>query len=109
MHCMVLLQNKIEPAFTERQLSVFGITEAEAEKKLLQKRKQRKIRKRWVINARLFLRQFRSPLVLLLVFAVVLSAILGECSDMLSELALLLITGVLGLVQERNAGRAGQA
>lgn len=52
------------------------------------------------------LRQFSDPLVLLLVAAVILSAILGETSDVVIISAILLATGTLSFWQERNAGRA---
>lgn len=54
----------------------------------------------------LLIRQFTSPLVLLLVIAVVLSAILGETTDTLIILGILLVTGLLSFWQELNAGRA---
>lgn len=53
-----------------------------------------------------FLHQFSNPLVLLLVAAVILSAILGETSDVVIISAILLATGSLSFWQERNAGRA---
>lgn len=105
----MLLQNKKETVFLPLQLAADGLTEAEAEKKLLQKRKRQKIKKPWLADAHLLLQQFKSPLVLLLVFAVVLSAALGEYSNTAIVLMVLLITGILGFVQERNAGRAVQA
>ncbi|OJW81522.1 MAG: magnesium-translocating P-type ATPase [Bacteroidetes bacterium 46-16] len=55
---------------------------------------------------KLFIHQFTSPLVLLLVIAVILSAILGETTDTLIILGILLVTGLLGFWQELNAGRA---
>jgi Mg2+-importing ATPase len=105
----MLLQNETEPVLQSLRFSAGGLTEAEAQKRLLQKGKQQKIKRPWVADARLLLQQFKSPLVLLLVFAVVLSAALGEYSDMGIVLVVLLITGILGFVQERNAGRAVQA
>lgn len=54
----------------------------------------------------LLLKQYKSPLVLLLVFAVALSLYLGEYSDSLIMLIVLLFTGLLGFIQERNAGLA---
>jgi len=57
----------------------------------------------------LFIRQFTSPLVLLLVAAVVLAAFLGDASSTLIISTILLATGILGFWQERNAGRAVEA
>lgn len=45
---------------------------------------------------------------LLLVFAVILSIVLGEYSNSFIVLAVLVVTGALGFVQERSAGRAVQ-
>lgn len=55
---------------------------------------------------KLFIHQFTSPLVLLLIIAVILSAILGETTDTFIILGILMITGLLGFWQELNAGRA---
>lgn len=57
----------------------------------------------------LFLSQFKSPLVLLLVAAVILSAVLGENTDVAIILSILLFTGSLGFWQERKAGKAVEA
>ncbi|MGN6293051.1 MAG: magnesium-translocating P-type ATPase [Chitinophagaceae bacterium] len=55
---------------------------------------------------RLLMRQFLNPLALLLFIAVILSAILGESSDSIIILVILLTTGVFGFLQEQKAGRA---
>lgn len=89
--------------------STAGLSGAEAQRRLAVQRKHRDIQKAWLADALLLLQQFKSPLVLLLVFALVLSAVLGQYSDSLIVLAVLLITGTLGFVQERNAGKAIQA
>ncbi|HVZ26919.1 MAG TPA: magnesium-translocating P-type ATPase [Sediminibacterium sp.] len=60
-------------------------------------------------DATLLLSQFRSPLVLLLVAAVILSAFLGETSDVVIILVILIATGVLSFLQERHAGKAVEA
>ena len=54
----------------------------------------------------LFLGQFKKPLTLLLLIALLFSAILGEYINATIILIILLLSGVLGFVQERNAGRA---
>ncbi|HEX2848396.1 MAG TPA: magnesium-translocating P-type ATPase [Chitinophagaceae bacterium] len=55
---------------------------------------------------KLLMRQFLNPLALLLFIAVILSAILGESSDSIIILVILLTTGVFGFLQEQKAGRA---
>jgi Mg2+-importing ATPase len=54
---------------------------------------------------RLFIEQFTSPLVLLLVAAIILSIVLGERSDAIIIFSILFATGVLSFIQEYNAGR----
>ncbi|MBS1741897.1 MAG: magnesium-translocating P-type ATPase [Bacteroidetes bacterium] len=53
----------------------------------------------------LFAGQFRSPLMLLLIGAVIISAFLGDRSDVFIILFIVLSTGLLSFFQERNAGR----
>lgn len=53
----------------------------------------------------LFIGQFKSPLMLLLIGAVVLSAFLGDTSDVFIILFIVLSTGILSFLQERNAGK----
>lgn len=55
---------------------------------------------------RIFIRQFTSPLVLLLVIAIMLSAVLGEVSDTLIIFFILVVTGLLSFWQEFHAGKA---
>lgn len=62
-----------------------------------------------MVDIALLLSQFRSPLVLLLVAAVILSAFLGETSDVVIILVILIATGILSFLQERHAGKAVEA
>jgi Mg2+-importing ATPase len=56
----------------------------------------------------LFLSQFKSPLTFLLVFALILSSLLGEFTNSLIIFCILFLSGGLGFIQERNAGRAAE-
>lgn len=60
----------------------------------------------WKKDVLLFLGQFKSPLVLLLVAAVILSAFLGEKTDVVIISFVLLATGIMSFLQERHAGQA---
>ncbi|MEC4049367.1 magnesium-translocating P-type ATPase [Flavobacterium sp. SUN046] len=53
----------------------------------------------------LFISQFKSPLMLLLIGAVILSAFLGDTSDVFIILFIVLSTGLLSFFQERNASK----
>jgi P-type Mg2+ transporter len=55
---------------------------------------------------RLLLRQFKSPLVLILIFAAIVSGIVGEWVDASIVLAIVLGSTLLGFVQEYTAGNA---
>lgn len=56
-------------------------------------------------DLKLFLGQFKSPLMLLLIGAVILSAFLGDTSDVFIILFIVLAASLLSFIQERNAGR----
>ena len=56
-------------------------------------------------DLKLLLSQFKSPLMLLLISAVMLSAFLGDMSDVFIILFIVLSTGIMSFFQERKAGR----
>jgi Mg2+-importing ATPase len=58
---------------------------------------------------RLLARQFVSPIELILVAATILSGVLGEWTDAMIILVILVLSGLMGFVQERNAGKAMRA
>ena len=85
--------------------SANGLTQEAAYQKQQQQNKL-KVQKPWIKDLLLLLSQYKNPLILLLVFAVILSTVLGEYSESIIILIVLLLTGILGFFQERNAGRA---
>lgn len=56
-------------------------------------------------NFLLFISQFKSPLMLLLIGAVILSGFLGDTADEFIILFIVSFTGLLSFFQERNAGK----
>ncbi|MFI5221675.1 MAG: magnesium-translocating P-type ATPase [Bacteroidia bacterium] len=86
--------------------TVNGLSETEAEKRLSESPHVKKETSSFLADVKLFLSQFKSPLVLLLVIAVILSAFLGASSDVVIIVFILLATGSMSFWQERNAGRA---
>ena len=96
----------VEQLYLQLQSSANGISLALAEQRIKEQLKYFKKEPRYKKEVKLLLRQFANPLVLLLVIAVILSAILGESSDSLIILFILITTGLLGFWQEVNAGRA---
>ena len=85
-----------------------GLSEAEAQKRLKAQNSSQKLVEPWLADLKLLASQFKSPLILLLVFAVMLSIFLKEYSDSIIILTVLVTTGILGFIQERNAGKAVQ-
>jgi Mg2+-importing ATPase len=85
--------------------SANGLTNENAEIILkLSGRQKRKV-SRLEKDIRLFLGQFKSPLMMLLIAAVILSGFLGERSDVFIISFILLSTTIMSFFQERNAGR----
>lgn len=59
--------------------------------------------------ARVFLRQFRNPLIYILLVAAAISAVMGDWSDGGFILAVLLVNAVIGCAQEYSAEKSAQA
>ncbi|SDD02291.1 cation-translocating P-type ATPase [Niabella drilacis] len=85
-----------------------GLGQAFADERLRQQKAggTRVGRKPWVSDLLLLIAQYRSPLVLLLVFAVILSIVLQQYSESAIIAVVLVLTGVFGFFQERTAGKA---
>lgn len=96
----------IEQLYVQFQSSEKGLSVHSAEERMKEQATSFKTESRFKKEIKLLIRQFINPLVLLLVIAVVLSAVLGDRSDSFIILAILLATGLLGFWQELNAGRA---
>ncbi len=94
--------------FARLQATADGLTAAAAAQRLEQYGPNR-LRERAVSTTwSLLLAQFRSPITLLLLAAAILSLIVGETTDGLIILAILIISGLLGFWQERGAAGALQ-
>jgi P-type Mg2+ transporter len=98
---------QFEPSYWFQKLgsSANGISQIEAEKILRQSDQFIKKSSHFQKDLLLFISQFKSPLMLLLIGAVVLSAFLGDTSDVFIILFIVVSTGLLSFFQERNAGR----
>jgi P-type Mg2+ transporter len=62
----------------------------------------------FVTDLLLLIGQFKSPLILILIFAVILASALGDYTNSFIILGIILLSGLLGFWQERNASRALQ-
>lgn len=98
---------KYEAGFWLNELnsSTSGLTAIQAEKLLAQSSSTKRVKTHFQKDLGLFFGQYKSPLMLLLIGAVILSAFLGDTSDVFIILFIVLSTGILSFFQERNAGR----
>lgn len=95
-----------EEIFTEMKSSAAGISGDEAAQRLKDYGHNRLETTALVQPLQLFAQQFKSPLVLILVFAAVISMLTGEWVDAIIVLTIVLASAILGFVQEYNAGNA---
>jgi Ca2+-transporting ATPase len=86
-----------------------GLTDEEAKARLEQYGPNELIAEKRVTPLQVFLRQFQSFLVLILVFASMISFVLGETTDAVVIAAVVVLNAVLGFVQEYRAERAMDA
>ncbi|MCO5238110.1 MAG: magnesium-translocating P-type ATPase [Chitinophagaceae bacterium] len=90
--------------FGQRHSSEDGLSQEEVNRILADRGMGSKTRSVVKKNTLLFLAQFKSPLMLLLIAAVILSAFLGDVSDVLIILSIVVSTGLISFFLERNAG-----
>ncbi len=90
---------------TKLNSSEKGLSQDAAAKILLQSTGNKKQKSSLQKDIALFFSQYKSPLMLLLIGAVILSAFLGDTSDVFIILFIVASTGTLSFWQERNAGK----
>jgi Mg2+-importing ATPase len=83
-----------------------GLTQNEARRRLEQDGANRLKGSRRSTSLSLFLAQFKSPIILILIAAAILSFSLHDPADALIILAIVFMSGLLGFWQERGANRA---
>jgi Mg2+-importing ATPase len=96
----------IEGVLAELGTRPDGLTRIEAERRLVRFGPNRSSDTRKITPLGLLLNQFRSPLVILLLFAMTLSLFLGETTDGVIVLAIVLGSALLGFLQEFRASHA---
>ena len=84
--------NGLQPADVNQRLKQYGLNTIKAQQQ--------------ATALRLFLSQFKSPLVLILIFAAIVSLIVAEWTDASIVLAVVLGSTVLGFAQEYRASNA---
>lgn len=95
-----------ERLFSNLNASQTGLTTVDAEQRLKQSGANVIEAQQQATTFRLLLSQFKSPLVLILIFAAIISGIVGEWVDASIVLAIILGSTILGFVQEYSASNA---
>ena len=88
--------------------SVNGLSEKEAQKRLLENGEKELLQKHTDSIWKLFVNQFKDPMVIILIFGAFLSAFLKEYIDASIILAVILMNALIGLFQEYKAEKAGK-
>jgi Mg2+-importing ATPase len=97
-----------EELFALTNSSVAGINSSEATRRISQIGKNVLDVKKHASALNLFLNQFRSPIILILLFATVLSAVLKDWADSVIILLIVLGSALLSFFQEFNASNAAE-
>ena len=82
-----------------------GLTDAEARLRLSSYGQNILSAWRYSGDLRIFVSQFKSPIVLILIFAALLSFFLRDATDALIILLIVLVSGLLGFWQEHRAAK----
>lgn len=102
-------KQEIESVYKSLETSINGITSPEAEKRLAQYGPNELIDEVKISRLKLLLSQFKSFLIIILLFAAVVSALLGEIVDAVIILIIVILSGILGFFQEYHAEKAIEA
>ena len=86
-----------------------GLNEAEVKKRLAENGPNELRREKSASPIKMFLAQFTDILMIILLIAIGLSAAIGQITDVIVILAIVLATAVLGFVQEFRSGKAVEA
>lgn len=106
---MRFYDEKVEEVYRELGSSPRGLTSVESASRLQRYGYNEIIEKKGISKLKILVSQFASPLIWILVIAVVISALLGKIVDASVIAAILVINAILGFVQEYKAEKAIQA
>jgi Ca2+-transporting ATPase len=96
----------IKTLFQEFHTSEKGLTKEEAERRLVRHGPNEISKEKKTSKILVFLKQFNSPLIYILIVAMVISFIFDHLIDAFVILAVILINATVGFVQERKAEKA---
>ncbi len=99
----------IEESLKLLNLSIEGLTSEEAEKRLLiiGANEIKRLRRRTTFE--MLLDQFKDFMILVLISAAIISGLVGELTDTIAILVIVILNGVIGFIQEYRAEKAIEA
>ncbi|MGB9941153.1 calcium-translocating P-type ATPase, SERCA-type [Methanosarcina sp.] len=97
---------EVNSVFEELKVSEAGLSSEEAEKRLKEYGENELKEKEKVSVLRLFISQFKSVLIIILITASIISALLGELIDAIVIIFTVFLAGILSFVQEYRAEKA---
>ena len=99
----------IEEIETELNTGINGITEEEAKKRIELYGKNELPKKKKDSVVKIFINEFKDPIVMLLVVAIIASFVVGEVVDAIAIVFIVLIDIVIGTYQENKANNTAEA
>ena len=98
-----------EEVIKELKSQTTGLTKEEAKKRLEQNGKNMLPQKKKESILSIFVSEFKDPMILLLVFAIIASLIAGESIDALAIVLIVLVDVIMGTYQENKANNTAEA
>jgi Ca2+-transporting ATPase len=99
-------QKSVEEALTELKSTRSGISAREAQERLLYYGPNELVEKKRKTAAAMFFDQFKDFMILVLIAAAIVSGIIGETSDTIAIIVILVLNAALGFTQEYRAEQA---
>src|SRR4030065_2943688 len=99
-------QKTFEDVIEELKTSLKGISSEEAQKRLLEYGPNELKEKKKKTPFMMFLDQFRDFMILILIAAAVISGFIGELSDTIAIIVIVILNAVVGFIQEYRAEKA---
>ena len=103
---MIWHQKDITSVFEKLHTSIHGLSLEEAQKRLEQYGPNELTEKKKKTPLMMFLDQFRDFMILVLIAAAIISGIIGEPSDTIAIIVILVLNAVIGFIQEYRAEKA---
>jgi P-type Ca2+ transporter type 2C len=99
-------QKNIEEVIAELGSSLQGITSANAQKLILEHGPNELIEKKKKTLLMMFLDQFKDFMILVLIGAAIIAGVIGDASDTIAIIVIVVLNAIIGFVQEYRAEKA---